>query len=112
MTTLDLFTLPAQEATLPLLAEGSAAPCSTGATSPRAKLTPSEERALYETDRPAWLAYVAASFAQKLLAGGAHSIRTAWSLIDRDYQTALWRTLNETEKAIWREALAGREQSA
>lgn len=57
------------------------------------ELTASQERALYESDRPAWLTYVAVRMAEQLRAADDASITTRWGALPRDYQCAVWKRL-------------------
>jgi len=53
-------------------------------------LSHAQERALWDTDRATWYAYVAEAMAKKLTAGGAESIAAAWPLMSDRYKKALW----------------------
>ena len=57
-----------------------------------------DERALYETDRVAWLNYVAPSMARKLAVEPNATLGATWARIPRDYQTAVWPLLDETQR--------------
>jgi len=66
-----------------------------------ADLTASAERHLYETDRPAWLAYVAPRKAEQLRNTRDEALGGAWSDLPRDYQRAVWLLLDaETQGRI------------
>lgn len=75
-------------------------------TPPYGSLEPGDEHALYQRDRPAWYRYVAAAMGRKLVAGGVASIREAWPYMSREYQTAVWATLDEAGRDLVRAARA------
>lgn len=61
-----------------------------------------DERALYETDRDGWLAYVAPSMARKLTDEPDATLADTWSRIPRDYQAAVVPHLTDDRlKAVW-----------
>lgn len=72
---------------------------------PRA-LTPDQERDLYESDRVAWLAYVAPGTATKIASEPDSSIGHAWATLPRDYQRAVWPHLHTTTRERIRRARA------
>lgn len=76
------------------------------APAPYGSLSPSEEARLYRDDHGRWIAYVAPTAAQKLAAAGAEAIKTAWPLMSREYQRAVWRALPEHAQAAFRAAIA------
>ena len=57
-----------------------------------------DERALYETDRVAWLTYVAPNMARKLAVEPDAKLGATWARIPRDYQTAVWPLLDEPRR--------------
>lgn len=70
-----------------------------------ADLTPDAERVLHDTDRPAWLKYVAPRMAQRLREFDADaSLADAWAFLQRDYQRAVWALLDEPMRARIRNA--------
>jgi hypothetical protein len=59
-------------------------------------LTPSAERHLYDTDRPAWLRYVAPRMAAVLAdTGDDAALGDTWARLPRDYQRAVWPQLDD-----------------
>jgi hypothetical protein len=59
-----------------------------------------DDLALYETDRPAWLATVAPKQAARIADDTYDdaSLAYAWASMQRDYQTAVWALLPEAQK--------------
>lgn len=71
------------------------------------ELTASAERALFETNRPAWLAYVAPRMATRLRAMTDVpdvTLSDAWGFLQRDYQRAVWVLLDEPTRTRIRNA--------
>jgi len=62
-------------------------------------MTPNEERTLQETDRAAWVAYVAPSMANGIALMDDDGVNRSWSAMGRDYKAAVWELLDETNKA-------------
>jgi len=58
-----------------------------------------DERSLYETDRDAWLAYVAPRMARRIAAASDEQIKRDWTRTPRDYQTVVWQHLDDTQRA-------------
>ena len=58
-----------------------------------------DERAMYETDRNAWMKHVAPRMASRLVAATDEQIKRDWNGMARDYQTAVWQHLDETQRA-------------
>jgi hypothetical protein len=58
-----------------------------------------DEHAMYETDRAAWLEHVAPRMASRLVAASDEQIKRDWNRMSRDYQTAVWQHLDETQRA-------------
>jgi hypothetical protein len=58
-----------------------------------------DERALYETDRTAWLAHIAPRAALRIAAASDEQVQRDWQRTPRDYQTAVWQHLDETQRA-------------
>jgi hypothetical protein len=58
-----------------------------------------EELALHDNDRDGWLAYVAPNMARKLIGESDATLGATWARIPRDYQTAVWQHLDETQRA-------------
>lgn len=69
-------------------------------------LTASAERALYDSDRPAWLREVAPRMAERLANVRDEVLGGAWSDLPRDYQRAVWLVLDEPTKDRIRAARA------
>ena len=57
-----------------------------------------DELSLHETDRVAWLAYVAPNMARKLAVEPDATLGATWARIPRDYQTAVWPLLDEPQR--------------
>ena len=73
-------------------------------------LTPLQERALWDSDRAAWYAYVAEAMAKKLTAGGAESIRVAWPLMTETYKRAIWPYFDKETRELVQLVRANPEQ--
>lgn len=70
-----------------------------------ADLTPSAERELHDTNRPAWLEYVAPRMAQRLREIDRDStLADAWGFLQRDYQHAVWALLDAAMRQRIRDA--------
>lgn len=71
------------------------------------ELSASEERALFETDRPAWLRYVAPRMAERLQSMvdvPDATLADTWGFLSRDYQRAVWPLLDEATRTRIRRA--------
>lgn len=62
------------------------------------ELSASAERALYDSDRPAWIAYVAPRMAAGLAGLADEVIGPTWAALARDYQRAVWAHLDDTTR--------------
>lgn len=58
-----------------------------------------DELALYQTDRNAWLEHVAPRMARRIAETSDEQIKRDWNGMVRDYQTAVWQHLDETQRA-------------
>lgn len=58
-----------------------------------------DEHALYVTDRAAWIAYVAPRAARRISEATNEQIKRDWPRTPRDYQTAVWQHLDDTQRA-------------
>lgn len=58
-----------------------------------------DELALYETNRSAWLEYAAPRMASRIASSTDEQIRVDWNRAPRDYQTAVWQHLDDTQRA-------------
>ena len=65
------------------------------------------DRALYESDRPAWIAAAAPRAARAIATYGDDTARTFWPLIGQDYKAAIWRLLDRPARMALRKALDG-----
>lgn len=65
-------------------------------------MTPSAERHLHDTDRDAWLRYVAPRLRVKLFQHP--SLALAWATLERDTQRAVWALLDDGDRAKVRTA--------
>lgn len=71
------------------------------ATDTDAELSLDQQLALYDTDRAAWLAYMAPRMAALLTAGSDQDAAIRWPLMGREYQRAVWARLDrQTRKRI------------
>lgn len=57
-----------------------------------------DELTLHDTDRAAWLAYVASNMARRLAETPDATLGVLWARIPRDYQTAVWPHLDEAQR--------------
>lgn len=62
------------------------------------RLTPGEEKRLYDTDRKAWVDYAAPRLVPELEARNDVNLNMAWCCMDRDTQRHLWPKLPEALK--------------
>ncbi len=67
-----------------------------------------DERALYDLDREAWLQYVAQNMAAKFGDMPDAMLADTWDRMPRDYQMAVWEHLGETERARVRKVRGGK----
>ena len=65
-------------------------------------LSASDERALYDTKRSAWIRYVAARHADLIVSGGPKWAAWAWPLMSEDLRRAVWQLLDEGTRAVVR----------
>lgn len=64
-------------------------------------LSPSAERALFDADRPGWLAYVAPRMAkrlQEMTDVPDATLADTWGFLSRDYQRAVWPLLDDATR--------------
>jgi hypothetical protein len=61
-------------------------------------MTHSEEIALHNRDRGAWIAYVSPGMARSLMLLDDAGINRTWPLMSRDYQAAVWNHLSADER--------------
>lgn len=57
-----------------------------------------DELTLHDTDREAWLGYVAPQMARRIATEPDGTLADTWSRIPRDYQKAVWQHLDETQR--------------
>lgn len=75
-------------------------------------MTPGEERQLYETDRAAWIKYVAPKLAKQIETMTDEQINQTWSLTPADYKSAVWALLSGEQQARVRTIRARRQSTA
>lgn len=61
-------------------------------------MTPSDERRLYETDRPAWLRLIAPKMPAVIDANTDEELARSWGMMGRDFQEAVWAHLSEAQR--------------
>lgn len=54
---------------------------------------------MYHNDRPAWIAQAAPRTANRIARATEEEIKRYWSCMERDYQTAVWQYLDDTQRA-------------
>lgn len=57
------------------------------------------ERELYETDRPAWINQKSPRMARIFADTPDAELAGMWARMPRDYQTAVWQHLDDTQRA-------------
>lgn len=57
-----------------------------------------DELALHNTDRGAWLAYVAPNMARKIATDTDEQVQRDWPRIPQDYKAAVWSLLPEAQR--------------
>lgn len=63
-------------------------------------LTPSEEHILYQTDKSAWIRYVARATARKIAAYGPDTINLAWPAMNGEMRSAVWHFMTPVERDL------------
>ena len=58
-----------------------------------------DELAQYQTDRPAWLKEASPKMAAMIQKLCDANVPQTWKLMSRDFQTAVWKHLDETQRA-------------
>lgn len=63
-------------------------------------LTPAEEHILYQTDKSAWIRYVARATARKIAAYGPDTINLAWPAMNGEMRSAVWHFMTPVERDL------------
>lgn len=54
---------------------------------------------MYHNDRAAWIALAAPRAAARIARATEEETKRCWSCMERDYQTAVWQHLDDTQRA-------------
>jgi hypothetical protein len=61
-------------------------------------MMPSDEYALYQQDREAWIAHVAPRMAERIAAMPDAEVADTWPRLSREYQLAVWELLDTDQR--------------